>query len=137
MQRDGELPVSISPSPSSPTIDLPLKNTLVFQNQEVAFFNPKNILDLFGLHLQISKPVLDPNINSENVRHLDFRVSYRKIGNLAQSKLNKPTKRQIAQLLGLSYEPLPYALVSLKTHMKVALNLTSKLGNDLKAYKNT
>ena len=35
----------------------------------------------------------------------------------------------------MSYEPLPYALVSLKTHMKVALNLTSQLGNTLKAYK--
>ena len=35
----------------------------------------------------------------------------------------------------MSYEPLPYASLNLKPHMNVALNLTSKLGNDLKAYK--
>ena len=66
---------------------------MVFQNQEIAHFNPKNILDLFGLQLQISEPALGSSINPENVNQLDFRVSYKKIGNLAQVRLNNPTKR--------------------------------------------
>ena len=140
MQGDGEslpLPEVLPsiPSPSMETIDLPLKNTMVFQNQQIAHFNPKNILDLFGLQLQISEPTLGSGINPKPINLLNFRVSYKMRGNLAQIRLDKPTKRQIAQPLGMSYEPLPYALVSLEPHMKVALNLTSKLGKTLKAYK--
>ena len=62
-------------------------------------------------------------------------VTYEKLGNLAQVSLNKPTKRFIAQLLGLCYEPIPYCLVALKSHVKIALHLTSKLANLLNDYK--
>ena len=48
--------------------------------------------------------------------------------------MDEPNKHQMAQLFGMSNEPLSYALVNLKTHMKVALTLTSKLGNALNAY---
>ena len=62
-------------------------------------------------------------------------MSYGKLGNLSQVKVDKPTKRFIAQLLGLCYEPMPYVLVALKSYVKVALHLTSKIATILKENK--
>ena len=111
---------------------LPLKNSLIFQNEFVAHFNPPALLDIFGLRVYISEP---PNYHEMEGRGpgetpcstniLDFEISCEKLGNLAELKLNKPSKRLIAQLLGLSYEPLAFCLTALKSHVKIALHLTS------------
>ena len=66
---------------------------------------------------------------------MDFEISCEKLGNLAEVKLNKPSKRFIAQLLGLSYEPLAFCLTALESHVKIALHLTSCLSRILKDYK--
>ena len=45
-----------NPICSSSSITLPLKNSLIFQNEFVAHFNPPAMLDIFGLRVYISEP---------------------------------------------------------------------------------
>ena len=100
------------------------------------------MLDIFGLRMHISKPskyhkMLGKELgkipSSTNI--LNFEITYDKLGGLAQLKLDKPSKRLIAQLLGLTYEPLPFCLSGLKSHVKVALYLISSLDKILRDYK--
>ena len=131
-----------TPICSSTSITLPLKNSLIFQNEFVAHFNPPAMLDIFGLRVYISEP---PNYHEMGGRGtgetpcstniLDFEISCERLGNLAEVKLDKPSKRLIAQLLGLSYEPSAFCLIALKSHVKIALHLTSCLSRILKDYK--
>ena len=93
------------------------------------------------MKLEISKYPTYPgttrlkNSSVDTTTTLSFEVSYSKLSNLSQVKIDKPTERFIAQLLGLCYEPMPYILVALKSQVKVALHLTSKIANILKEYK--
>ena len=41
---------------SNTNLSIPLKNTLIFQNEYVAHFNPPTMVDIFGLRVHISEP---------------------------------------------------------------------------------
>ena len=60
-------PESNNPIPmsSNRSLNIPLKNTLIFQNEHMAYYNPSSLVELFGLRVEISKPLIHSRVASK------------------------------------------------------------------------
>ena len=106
-------------SPKPYSINLITKSFLYKKTEEVSILDPKCLLKVYGLILQISK--------SPKHGLLDNAMSYGNLAKLAQVNLDCVSLRTCSILLGSLWEASPYTLTPLKAPLKIALHLSHKV----------
>ena len=102
-------------------ININTKPFLFKKNNEISVYNPKVLLKVYGLNLEISKPSQHGS--------LDFTLSYKGLAGLAKLNMNYFSLRSISMLLGSLWEASPYILTPLKSPIKLSLHLSHKILN--------
>ena len=100
-------------------INLITKSFLFKKNDEISVLNPRALLKIYGLNLEISK--------SQKDGLLDYAITYKGLTDLAKLNLNCVSLRSCSILLGSLWEPCPYILTPLKAPLKIALHLSHKI----------
>ena len=124
---------SSSDSITSGVFTISLKGTMLQQDENLSYFSPPTILDIFGLSFRVTPSMKPEKMRANNVLH--FAIDYGKLANLTNLNLEQLTKRTISELLGSVYESSPYILAYLKFPLKVALHLAFRIGTLLTEYK--
>ena len=95
---------------SNRSLNIPLKNTLIFQNEHMAYYNPSSLVELFGSRVEISKPPIHSRVAGSELGNanmlgspsiLNFDVTYEKLGNLAQVSLNTTNQEVYSTAAGV------------------------------------
>ena len=107
-------------SKPSEFITINTKPFLYTKDNNISYLNPHSLLKIYGLNLEVST-------QSEISDTLEFKMSYHALASLQDFDASKVTLRRVSELLGSCWEPQPFALTSLKSHLKIVLHLCYKI----------